>query len=264
MSGHGAGSELAIPPLALHSPGLFVTGTDTGVGKTVAACLICDQLARRGVRVGPCKPIATGCESRREGLVSDDAEQLACAARLDPDVGSLAIVNPVSLKPPTSPAVALERMHGTHANAQPDYASIGRALRKLDEGSDAIVVEGVGGILTPLDRNSTVLDLMMALDFTVVVVCRATRGTLNHTAQTCRLIRSSNLRLAGLIVNGYEYDHPDPQMQENLRWLAIQNRADVLAALPKVSCFDVMRVDPDLQAAVDTTDFLRLCRSPRW
>lgn len=275
------------------TPGLFVTGTDTHVGKTVVACLIADQLRRRSQaesprsRVGVFKPIATGCRRDREGLVSDDAEQLATAADFDPDIGDLSVVNPVALRPALAPAAALAQ---ASAGARLDVDAIARALARLDARCDAIIAEGVGGVMVPLapfegaspasGPFETTLDLMRAIGYPVVVVCRAGLGTLNHTAMTCRLVREAGLTIAGLVVNGYDADAPDESMQTNRAYLAAQNRAPVLATLPVWSdardaggtpagarrprpVWNARSIDPTLREAMDTMDFRAICRPGR-
>jgi len=273
--------------LELHrpdSPGLFITGTDTGVGKTVATCLIADQMRRRGPgrgsggsRLGALKPIATGCRREREGLVSPDAEQIAHASAFDPEIGDLTLVNPVRFRPAVAPAVALEQTDRDRI----DWPAIDRSLRRMDAGCDSILIEGIGGVMVPLERlgsggrarTVTVLDLMAAIGYPVAVVCRADLGTLNHTALTCEAIRRVGLPLAGLIINGYDPDSPDESVQSNRRWLAIQNDVRVLAILPGArrgeqigprrgeQAWDVRRIPADLRDAIDAADFASLCRS---
>jgi len=252
------------------TPGLFVTGTDTEVGKTVVACLIADQLRRADpfLRVGVVKPIASGCRSEREGLVCSDAEQLAHAADFDPAAGDLTTVSPVRFRPAVAPGMALER-----EGRRLDWDAIGHALARIDEACGVIVVEGVGGVLAPIDapeghgkrrRIATTLDLMTAIGYPAVVVCRAGLGTLNHTALTCAVIRDAGVRIAGLVVNGYDPESQDESMQDNLRWLGMQTGVGVLAALPRAKAgWDVRSIDADLRAAIDTTDFQGLCKGAR-
>jgi len=272
-------------PIDLHrprTPGLFVTGTDTEVGKTVASCLIADQMRRRSQdasprsKIGVLKPVATGCRRDREGLVSPDAEQLAHAADFDPDIGDLTVVNPVRFRAPVAPAVALEQ----GGLASLEWEAIDRSLERLDEACERIVIEGVGGVMAPLEARGrrsivTVLDLIVAIGYPVVVVCRADLGTLNHTAMTCALLRQAGARIAGLIVNGYEPDSTDGAMQTNRRWLARQSDVQILATLPgrlegrsvaprrSAAAWDVRAIPADLRAAIDVTDFASLCRPAR-
>src|SRR6476620_8594659 len=117
-------------------PGLFVTGTDTGVGKTVVAGAIADWFRRRGARVAVLKPVATGCVKRREGLVSEDAEFLAvCADARHP----LDLIAPHRYVEPLAPAVAAER-----AGEPLDWAAVQRSIDIMAADSDVMIVEGVG------------------------------------------------------------------------------------------------------------------------
>src|SRR5829696_9586866 len=123
---------------AITIPGLFVTGTDTEVGKTVIAGAIANYFLRQGKRVAVSKPIATGCVHRREGLVSEDAEFLAsCADARFP----LDVICPVRYKEPLAPQVAADR-----ANEPVDWPAVDRSLRAMSAESDVIIVEGVGGV----------------------------------------------------------------------------------------------------------------------
>src|SRR2546421_9098249 len=115
-------------------PGLFVTGTDTGVGKTVIAGAIAQWFARRGSSVAVCKPIATGCVHRREGLVSEDAEFLASAADSRHPLDQIC---PVRYAEPLAPAVAAER------DGMPvGWPAIDRAIEQMSVGSNVMIVEG--------------------------------------------------------------------------------------------------------------------------
>src|SRR3982751_3809616 len=135
----------------LPIPGLFVTGTDTEVGKTVIAGAIANYFFRQGAAVAVSKPVATGCVRRREGLVSEDAEFLAsCADARFP----LDVICPQRYKEPLAPVVAADR-----AKQPLEWEAIERSLRMMSRESDVIIVEGVEGILVPLDSKQTVLDL---------------------------------------------------------------------------------------------------------
>src|SRR3954471_2351675 len=128
-------------------PGLFITGTDTGVGKTLVAGAIADWFRRRHQCVGVLKPVATGCVHRREGLVSEDAEFLAhCADSRFP----LDVICPQRYSEPLAPAVAAER-----ATQPLDWDAVQRSIRMIERGSDVLIVEGVGGAMVPLDASNT-------------------------------------------------------------------------------------------------------------
>lgn len=225
-------------PPRLSKPGLFVTATDTGVGKTVVTCAIAHCLQRRIGRVGVCKPFATGCRQDDRGqLVSDDALALAhfagCQEPLD-------TINPIRYAQPLAPAVAAQQ-----TGILPDPDSIIHSLETIDAHSDVVLVEGIGGLLVPLDDTHTVLDLVSWLAYPVVVVTRAGLGTLNHTAMTVRLLRQSACRIAGLVVNGDDSDRPDqsdPSQPTNRQWLARMNQTLILATIP--ACGPAAGVQP--------------------
>jgi len=223
-------SRLAFPLMLSYrpsNPGLFITGTDTGVGKTVIACALARAWRRGGNRPGVFKPIASGCRREREGLVSDDTEALAHFAHTS---SRLEEVTPVRYAAPLAPAVAAEQ------TGEPvDWGAIDRAWARIDSTHDRLVVEGVGGVLAPLSGRTTVLDLMVAMGYPAVVVTRAGLGTLNHTALTVRALREAGAPLAGLVINGYAADaaEADPSMSSNRVWLEKLTGAKVLAIAPR-------------------------------
>jgi len=245
--------------LQLHCPGVVIAATDTEVGKTVATCALAWQLRRQGRsrRVGVCKPFASGCRRDREGLVSEDAEALAhfadCRQPLD-------VVNPVRYAPPVAPGMAAE-MTGRAVDMQ----AVARSLTLLSEHSDVLLVEGVGGIMTPLDRQHTFLDFAAAVGYPVLVVARAMLGTLNHTAMTVRLLREAGCTVLGLIVNGYEADvakQNDASMASNRDWLQSMNDLRVLATLPRCETGAVQpqrgRMDEAILEAMGQTHWPRV------
>jgi len=211
-------------PRWLTQPALFITGTDTGVGKTAVTCAIAGSLVRRGLRVGVCKPIATGCRLIDGHWVSDDA--LALRRHADVEL-PLTEIQPVGYEPPVAPAVAAA-MSGKPVR----LSSIRAALRRIERQCDIVLIEGVGGIAVPIGAKRTVLDLADAIGVPLVVVARHNLGTLNHTALTCAAIRQAGLPLAGLIINGMRDDSTDASIADNPQWLATQNRTRVLATVP--------------------------------
>ncbi len=220
----------------LRRPGLFVTGTDTGVGKTVVAAAIAHALRRRGGRVGVCKVAATGCERRREGLVSEDAEYLAHWAD---SRHPLDVVCPQRWAEPLAPAVAAER------SGRPlDWAAIRSSLDVIASDSDVMVVEGVGGVLVPMDDGHTVLDLMRSLMLPAVVVARAGLGTINHTLLTVGALRAAGVPVAGVVVNRYPAD-ADAATETNPDAIERWGRVPVLTVCP-----DEPFAMPDLPAGV--------------
>ncbi|RUL87314.1 dethiobiotin synthase [Tautonia sociabilis] len=211
--------------------GLFVTGTDTGVGKTRVAAAIASVLANRGVRVGVLKPVATGAEPVGDGWRAEDAELLisAIGGRVPSDR-----VCPIAFQPPLAPPVAA-RLSGEPLGFDRVLAETRTALDWWagPGGAELVVVEGVGGLLCPLAEGATVADLAVSLDFPVLVVARRGLGTLNHTLLTVEAARRRGLRLAGVVLNGSE-PTVDPLAErtnpgELARWLG---DVPLLADLP--------------------------------
>lgn len=258
------------------TPGLFVTGTSTEIGKTLIACLIADQMRRfanpsiggHGETVGVFKPLASGCRKERGNLIAEDAEQLAHAANLDPRIGGLDLVSPLRFKPAVTPAMALE-MEG---NQSLDWTPVQRALDRLEETCTHIVAEGVGGVLAPLEtrtskkgkkRTITVLDLMAHLRWPAIIVADASLGTLNHTSLTCRALKSAGVKIAGVVLNRYDPESDDESIRRNGEWIRTMNNVKVLGLIPRShKPWDVTAIDPTLRDAIDTTIYSKLCSAP--
>jgi dethiobiotin synthetase len=193
----------------LPIPGLFVTGTDTGVGKTVVAGAIADWFHRHHRRVSVLKPVATGCVKRREGLVSEDAEFLAvCSHTRHP----LDLICPCRYAEPLAPSVASKR-----AQQPLDWQAIERSIRIMSQGADVMIIEGAGGIMVPMDERHLMLDMARMLDVPTIVIARAALGTINHTLLTVRALQAANVRVAGVVINQYPADLPGVAEETNPR-----------------------------------------------
>ena len=185
-------------PLDLKLPkknGLFITGTGTGVGKTLIAGAIAKILNDNGQKVGVLKPIATGCKRRWEGLVNCETEFLAqCANSSLP----LSTITPVGYITPAVPVVSAAR------EARPiDFDGIAAAYKQICENTDIVIVEGIGGVRTPLTMEFDLLDLAVELSLPVVIVSSLGSATINHTLMTIDCIRAAQLKIAGVVLNGY-------------------------------------------------------------
>ena len=157
----------------------FVSGTDTGVGKTVVTALLALKFRQMGLRVGACKPFASGCELREGELQSEDALYLKSILNL-PE--SLVQINPIALAEPLAPLVAARRAGISTAHWR---ARARAAIDDLDASCDVVLVEGVGGLEVPIGQDETGIwtarDFATDLDCPIVLVARRTLGTLNHT-----------------------------------------------------------------------------------
>lgn len=180
-------------------PGLFITGTDTEVGKTYVGALVARSLRAAGHRVGVYKPAASGCRPEEGTLVSDDAVRLWEAAGRP---GPLERVCPQRFRAPLAPHLAA-REEGKQLDA--DLLRTG--IEYWQARSDVILVEGAGGLMSPLGEEEYVADLACDLGFPLVVVARNALGTINHTLQT--LIAAATFR-DGLDVAGVVLNHAVP------------------------------------------------------
>ncbi|MCX7033069.1 MAG: dethiobiotin synthase [Arenimonas sp.] len=178
----------------------FVTGTDTGVGKTYTSAALLHALRAGGASAVGMKPVASGCEMTAEGLRNEDALALQAASNPRP---AYALVNPFALPEPTAPQIAAERA-GVRVTLQPMLDAY-RALQGL---SDQVVVEGVGGWLAPMADDLEQADLVKALDLPVILVVGLRLGCLNHARLSARAIVADGCRLHGWIGSGVDVLEP--------------------------------------------------------
>lgn len=203
---------------------MLVTGTDTGVGKTVVAGGIAAALVRQGIDTGVMKPFATGARRVRGRLVSEDAQFLRRAARVE---DPLDLINPVCLKPPLAPSMASQV-----AKTPIDLRAVWSAWRALTAEHSTMIVEGVGGLLVPLLTGFTVAHLACRLRLPILIVTRPTLGTINHTALTVHAARSFGLRVAGLVINSAARTRRGLAERLNPAALQLETRVPVLAEIP--------------------------------
>lgn len=201
---------------------IFITGTDTGVGKSLFSAALLHALARHHPRVVGMKPIAAGTELIDGVLANDDVLALRAASTITVPA---ALDNPVLLHDPVSPHIAAQR-----AGVTIDIAHITDCHRQLTALADAVVVEGAGGFMVPLSGQHTGTDLAQALGLPVVLVVGLRLGCLNHALLTAQAIRACGLSLAGWVAN-----HMEPTMlaqQDNIAFLQQQLAVPLLATIP--------------------------------
>ena len=175
------------------SSGIFITGTDTGVGKTYIGTGIASALRMQGIDVGVMKPAETGCPVRRVNLMPNDTLALMRAAGVkDP----LDLVNPYRFRAPLAPSVA-----AVHEEMPIDMRRLVAAFRKLEGRHQFMIVEGAGGILVPLTARRSFLDLAELLGLPVLIVARPGLGTINHTLLTVMALNQRKLPIAGIVIN---------------------------------------------------------------
>jgi dethiobiotin synthetase len=217
------------PHSSLLTPrGLFITGTDTGVGKTLATAALLHALAALGERALAMKPVAAGAELRDGVWVNEDVALLRAAAEADVPADQ---INPYLFREAIAPHIAAERK-----GVRIELPRIVAAFEALAGRTDWVLVEGAGGFLVPLGPQRDMADLAMALGLPVVLVVGMRLGCLNHALLSAEAIQRRGLSLAGWVANRI-----DPDMAayaENLASLAERLSAPLLAEFPRWSAPD--------------------------
>lgn len=198
----------------------FITGTDTGVGKTRVSAALLTALAQRGRRVVGMKPVASGCMQTERGLVSEDAQILSAAGNVAIDEVAL---NPYAFASGTAPhlAAAAARVHI-------DIAVIEAHYRRLAGLAEHVVVEGVGGWLVPINARETMADVVRILDLPVILVVDPRLGSFNHALLSVQAIAASGCRLVAWVANNVQDSAP----QGYLAGLKARLPVPLLAELP--------------------------------
>lgn len=203
--------------------GFFITGTDTGVGKTVIAAAIIKMIHALGVNVCGMKPVETDCSRIGDNLYPSDGMFLKKAAGMEETINH---VTPYCFETPVAPSLASE-MEGRPVNID---IIIGE-YRALAKRYHAVVVEGIGGILVPLKRDYFVIDLIRDLELPLIVVARPSLGTLNHTLLTVNYALKEGIAVSGIIIN---FTRPsDATVAENTNPLILQQ----LSPVPVIGTF---------------------------
>jgi len=191
------------PPERTRLRGLFVTGTDTGVGKSVLAAAVCAALAQRGERVAAFKPVVTGTDDP-PGDWPRDHELLAAQTGQQPSE-----VTPHTFGPAVSPHLAAEM-----AGETVDPEGFADAARVAADGADLLVCEGVGGLMVPLARDYVVRDLAVELGLPLVIAARPGLGTISHTLLTVSAARDAGITVAGVVITPWPAE-PDTLSASN-------------------------------------------------
>lgn len=202
--------------------GLFVAGTDTGVGKTRVTLGLIRALRQEGVRANGMKPIASGMIEKNGAFINEDAHAIA---ELSLGIADRSDINPYCFDWAVSPHIAAER-----AGIVVDLAHIVSAYARLARTCDAVVVEGTGGWLTPIGQDATMADVVGALQLPVVLVVGLRLGCLNHALLSAQAIGNAGASLLGWI--GSVIDPAMPALAENLDTLQRRLPAPQLALLP--------------------------------
>ena len=176
----------------------FVTGTDTGVGKTYIACKLIRDYVAQGRRVIGMKPVAAGCDLVNGQWVNDDVLRLEEVSNVK---APRELINPYSFKEAVAPHIAAEK-----AGIEINIDVIKQAFQALSTLADIVIVEGAGGFLVPLNNQQSMADLPAALDIPVILVVGIKLGCINHSLLTVEAIKARGINLHGWIANQIEPD----------------------------------------------------------
>ena len=226
----------------LTAVSLFITGTDTVVGKTMVTAGLAHFLYSQGVNVGVMKPVASGCEPQEDqadgSLVSDDSLLLRRAAGVDDEMSA---ITPIALSAPLSPHMAAA-LEGEPLQREIVIQRTVESFEILSENHDCVLVEGVGGIMVPLANDFMVADLAGGLGLPILIVAADRLGVINHTLLTIEVARARGLDIAGLVLN--RVGPEDDSRASNARAISMVTDVPILATLP---CFK--SCTPKLMAA---------------
>jgi dethiobiotin synthetase len=212
----------------IPAKGIFITGTDTGVGKTIVAASIARLLREQGVNVGVMKPVTSGCDEVDGRLISEDAELLCWGAGLE----ASADITPYLLRAPIAPSMAAEK-----ERVRIDLGLIKAAYERLASRHDFVIVEGAGGLMVPLAGGLLIADLVTSLSLPLLVVARPNLGTINHTLLTCFAAKQLGIDLRGFIVNNYPAA-PGAAEEYAPHLLASLAGAPLLGLFPQIEAID--------------------------
>ena len=208
-------------PVVVERAAVFIAGTDTGIGKTHAACALLHALRDAGLSACGMKPVASGCLPTPEGLRNDDALALLAAGSAQPPYER---VNPVALREPLAPHLA-----AAHAGVTISLPPLRQAFDQLSAAHHRVVVEGVGGWLVPLGPDLYAADVAVQWSLPVILVVGLRLGCINHALLSARAIQADGCRLLGWIGNRI-----DPDM------LAPDENIDTLRALLPAPCLGIL------------------------
>jgi len=221
---------------------LFITGTDTDVGKTYIAAGLAVTFRKMGIDVGVMKPFAAG-RAQKKGYKSEDIVIISKAAKAcDPEK----LVNPQFFKIPASPYTAWKTL-----KTKPKVSTILSSFKKLTKLHDMILVEGMGGIMTPILKDYYVTNLIKAMKIPTVIVTRSKIGTVNHTIMTCKMCEKYKVPVKGIIINNFDDGYPIPELKrdlQNLTGIKVLGSIPFIKNMSDASLYRIFKKNIDLKS----------------
>jgi len=219
---------------------IFVTATDTDIGKTYVCAGLAYALKKLDIDVGIMKPFACGVK-QKIGFSSNDLTILTNAAMVD---DAEDIINPFFFPIPASPYTAAKNL-----GVKIDVEHVMECFKKLDEIHDIVLVEGIGGIMTPILKDYAIIDLIKDLMANTIIVTSSKIGTVNHTVLTCNMCKNMNIPIKGLIINNFDSTgYPISELERDLTALT---DLPVLCSLPHMKKFNLSNYSALIQEKMD-------------
>ena len=222
----------------------FITGTDTDVGKTIVTAGLVRTLNDKGLDIGVMKPFAAG-EQQTSGFASEDAEILSKAARVS---DSEALINPQFFPIPASPYTASQNL-----NQKVDLDLVFKSFEALKKIHQNVIVEGMGGIMTPILKDFFIADLISQMKLKTIIITRTKIGTVNHTIMTAKVCQKYNISIKGIIINNFDSEgYPSEELKRDLENLT---GIEVLGIIPRLDDLSIDNVASVIKQKI-TLDYL--------
>ena len=224
---------------------LFITATDTDIGKTYVCAGLAHSLKKLGIDVGVMKPFACGVK-QKTGFSSKDLSILSNAANVsDPEE----FLNPFFFPIPASPYTAAKNL-----GVKIDVKHVMKCFRELNKIHDVMLVEGIGGIMTPILKDYAIIDLIKDLNTNTVIVTSSKIGTINHTIMTCNICKNMKIPVKGLIINNF--DSTGYPISDLERDLSVLTNLPVLCSLPHLTKFNLADFSKMITNQVDISTLI--------
>ena len=228
---------------------VFVTGTDTDIGKTVITAGLAAVMQSLGYKAGVYKPFQSGAKEKNGFLISPD---LSYVKQLDFYVETLCTY---LLKPPTAPYIAAE-IDGVNIN----LSTVRRDFETMKQNCEVMLVEGAGGLMVPVTKDGLMVDVAKMLDIPVVIVVRPNLGTINHTLLTINQAKAAGLDIAGVIINRYPLQTNDIAIKTAPRLIEEYSDVDILGIVPEIPDFRYVKPGALINIFVNSIDIEKIFR----
>ena len=220
----------------------FVTGTDTDVGKTYITAGLAVTFRKMGLDVGVMKPFAAGT-AQKKGFKSEDVKILSKSAQVnDPEN----LINPQFFKIPASPYTAWKKL-----KIKPKVSTILSSFKKLSKLHETILVEGMGGVMTPILKDYYITNLIKEMNIPALIVTRSKIGTVNHTIMTVKMCEKYKIPVKGIIINNFDAGYPIKQLTsdlQNLTGVKVLGSIPFLKDLNSASLYRIFKKNIDLKS----------------